>query len=256
MSGLPLIVPDWDVPARVRAYVTTRAGGVSQAPYDSLNLGAHVGDEPEAVSHNRQRLCEALELPAEPLWLEQVHGHAVARAGDIGGSLPCADASVSRQAGEVCVVMTADCLPVLFCSDRGDGVAAAHAGWRGLHGGILEATVEAMLGDGGSAGHILAWLGPAIGPDAFEVGGEVRDAFVQKLGESDEVLAAFRPSATVDGQARFLADLYALARITLGRVGVSRISGGEFCTYRDRERFYSYRRDGVTGRMASLIWIE
>ncbi len=243
---LPLIFPEWPAPGNVRACATTRSGGVSLPPYDSLNLGDHVGDEPAAVAQNRQRLLEQLQLPAPPRWLRQVHGIEVAR---LAGALPQtpleADAAATAAPGVVCAVMTADCLPVLFCDRRGTVVAAAHAGWRGLLNGVLEATVAAMRVPGAE---ILAWLGPAIGPEAFEVGDEVRDAFISLASPAQP---AFRPH----GPGKWLADIYLLARHRLQGCGVTAISGGDYCTYRDAARFYSYRRDGRTGRMASLIWL-
>jgi len=238
------IVPDWPAPAAVRALSTTRAGGVSLAPYASLNLGAHVGDDPARVAENRARLRRL--LPAEPRWLNQVHGSAVVDAAAVAG-LPDADAAFSRKPGAVCVVMTADCLPVLLCDRAGTVVAAAHAGWRGLHGGVVEATVAAM---GVAPGELIAWLGPAIGPQAFEVGGEVRAAFVAADGRAE---AAFRPAAQAG---KWLADLYLLARQRLAALGVSAVHGGDCCTVGEADRFFSYRRDGVTGRMASLIWLD
>lgn len=237
------IVPDWPAPASVRALSTTRAGGVSTGPYRSLNLGMHVGDLPEQVAENRA-LVRRL-LPAEPSWLNQIHGSGVVDAERVVG-VPDADAAVSRQSGAVCVVMTADCLPVLLCDRAGQVVGAAHAGWRGLHGGVIEATVSAM---GVDPSDLLAWLGPAIGPDAFEVGGEVRDAFVSDCTQSAD---AFRPARQGD---KWLANIYLLARQRLGRLGVTAVYGGDTCTVRDSERFFSYRRDGVTGRMGSFVWL-
>ncbi len=240
---MELILPDWPAPAKVRALSTTRAGGVSAGPYASLNLGDHVGDDPAAVAENRARVRN--RLPAEPLWLKQVHLADVADA-DSASGVPEADASVARQPGKACAVLTADCLPLLLCDRAGAVVAAAHAGWRGLAEGVIEAAVEAMKV---SPGEVLAWLGPAIGPAAFEVGGEVRDAFL-----------AFDPAAAAAFVARengkWLADIFHLARLRLGKIGVTAVYGGGVCTYSDAERFYSYRRDGATGRMASLIWIE
>lgn len=236
--------PDWPAPAQVRAASTLRHGGFSRAPYESLNLGAHVGDAPEDVRANRRALTRALALGREPLWLTQVHGTAVADADAAPGCE--ADAVVATRPGEVCAVLTADCLPVLFTTVRGDAVAAAHAGWRGLYAGVLERTVERM-GAGGA--DILAWLGPAIGPSAFEVGNEVREAFVEK---DEGAAAAFAPSRP----GHWLADLYRLARRRLESVGVMAVYGGGLCTFSEPERFFSYRRDGRTGRMASLVWIE
>jgi len=235
----------WPAPAHVRTASTLRRGGVSATPFDTLNLGGHVGDVPDAVQRNRQRLHQALQLPSEPCWLNQVHGTRVVEA-DVWTTPPQADACIARSAGQVCVVMTADCLPVLFCSREGDRVAAAHAGWRGLAGGVLQSTVSS-LGLPGS--QLMAWLGPAIGPEAFEVGDEVRIAFTAQDAAAAQ---AFRPSHRVG---YWLADLYLLARQDLQRLGVHAIYGGEGCTYSDEARFFSYRRDQRTGRMASLIWL-
>lgn len=241
---LDLIIPDWPAPERVRAVTTTRGGGVSLPPYDSLNLGDHVGDEPAAVEANRRRLSEALTLPAEPGWLRQVHGTCSVDAAE--GAEACeADAAYTHRPGVVCAVLTADCLPVLLCDSNGTSVAAVHAGWRGLLNGVIEQTINNM----GASSPLFAWLGPAIGPQAFEVGDEVRQAFV---ADDAGAAAAFVPSPA----GRWLADIYALARLRLQRSGVSKISGGEYCTYTDAGRFYSYRRDGCTGRMASLIWLS
>ena len=237
------IVPDWPAPAQVRALVTTRAGGVSVAPYAGLNLGDHVGDDRVSVAQNRAILRAA--LPAEPVWLKQVHGIAVLDADSSIASTE-ADASVTRQASRVCAVLTADCLPVLFCDDQGSVVAAAHAGWRGLAGGMLEATVAAMQVPADS---VMAWLGPAIGAQAFEVGDEVREAFVAVQPQASAAFVAQR-------RGKWLADIYALARLRLQGIGVTRIYGGGACTYSEAARFYSYRRDGATGRMASLIWLH
>lgn len=237
------IVPEWPAPACVRSLVTTRNGGVSTGPYASLNLGLHVGDDPVAVAANRARLRE--HLPAEPAWLNQVHGTCTVLA-DAADRVPNADASFTRRRGVVCAVMTADCLPVLFADDDGTVVAVAHAGWRGLAAGVLEATIAAMEIP---PTRLHAWLGPAIGPQAFEVGAEVRSAFVADLPES---AAAFMPGDT----GKWLADIYTLARLRLRRAGVDSLHGGGLCTVSDAARFYSYRRDGTTGRMASLIWLE
>lgn len=239
------IVPDWPAPASVRALMTTRGGGVSQGPYASLNPATHVGDDPAAVAENRRRLRAG--LPGEPLWLNQVHGVAVAGFAENASSLPTADASVARRPGQVCAVLTADCLPVLFCDRAGSVVAAAHAGWRGLAAGVLEATVAAMQVP---AGEVVAWLGAAIGPDAFEVGEEVRETFV---ATHPLTVGAFRPARASQ---KWLADIYAIARIRLAAVGVGEVHGGGLCTVGDATRFYSYRRDGATGRMASLIWLD
>jgi YfiH family protein len=242
-TPIELIRPDWPAPSRVHACTSTRVGGVSAPPCDGLNLAAHVGDDPAAVRENRDRLADFLELPAPPRWLDQVHGTRVQRPGDADA---CADAAYADRPGDVCVVMTADCLPVLLTTVRGDAVAAAHAGWRGLLAGVLEGTVRQFAAP---AGEMLAWLGPAIGPGAFEVGDEVRDAFV-----AEDAAAA---SGFVAGRrGHWLADLYGLARRRLWRAGVTRVYGGHWCTHGDAQRFFSYRRDGRTGRMASLIWIQ
>ena len=258
MAALPAIVPHWPgLPANVGALSTTRAGGVSLAPYDDgqggggLNLGVHVADDPSHVAQNRARL--AAMLPAQPAWLNQVHGVAVADAASLAGQVPDADASVASDPGVVCLVMTADCLPVLFSSKDGQVVAAAHAGWRGLANGVLQRTVQAMRQRG--AGDILAWLGPAIGPQQFEVGQEVLQTFLDGALDAAERQAfqtAFNAIAGKPG--KYLADLYALGRLMLAREGVTQVAGGEYCTVSDAARFYSYRRDGVTGRQASLIW--
>ena len=237
------IEPDWPAPPRVRGLVTTRNGGVSTGPYASMNLGLHVGDSVADVQRNRALLRRC--LPSEPAWLEQVHGVAVTDA-DRAGAPVCADASVARRPGAVCAVMTADCLPVLFCNDEGSVVAAAHAGWRGLAAGVLDATLARM---GVPAATVMAWLGPAIGPAAFEVGDEVREAFVA----ADPATAiAFRPAA---GAGKWMADLFLLARLRLVRLGVVRAYGGGICTYASRERFFSYRREGITGRFVSMVWL-
>lgn len=234
------LTPDWPAPANVRSCVTTRAGGVSLPPYDSLNLGLHVGDVPEAVQHNRAQLQH---LGCEPAWLEQVHGIDVVKAQP--SKVAVADASWTDQPRIACTVMTADCLPALFCDRQGRYVAAAHAGWRGLVGGVLEATVQTLPV---AAESVLVWLGPAIGPQAFEVGAEVCQAFVSLQPETAQ---AFVPSANAG---RYLADLYLLARLRLAAIGVTAVYGGGACTFND-PRFYSYRRQAVTGRFASLIWL-
>lgn len=238
-----MILPDWPASVRVKGLMTTRAGGVSQAPWAGLNLGDHVGDDPEHVAANRARLRQ--QLPNEPAWLRQVHSARVVETGREPN--PEADAAFTRQPVQVCAVLTADCLPVLFCDRAGSVVAAAHAGWRGLAGGVLEATVAAMQVP---PGEVLAWMGAAIGPQAFEVGDEVREAFV---AQHDETSEAFVPQPA---PGKWLADIYRLARIHLNRAGVQAIYGGGRCTFNESDAFYSYRRDGVTGRMASLIWLE
>lgn len=237
------LCPDWPAPASVRALQTTRLGGTSPAPWASFNLGDHVQDEPTRVQLHRASL--QAHLPAAPAWLNQVHGTQVVDVAQYHGPV-AADAAWAGRPGLVCAVMTADCLPVLFCDRSGQVVAAAHAGWRGLLDGVLEATLKAMPVP---AREIMAWLGPAIGPSAFEVGEEVRAAFVARDAAA---AAAFQPSP----QGRWLADIYCLARQRLSAQGVSAIYGGQWCTVSDPGRFFSYRRDGQTGRMASLIWLD
>jgi hypothetical protein len=246
------LIPCWPAPPNVKALQTTRNGGVSAAPYASLNLGDHVGDAPLAVARNRS-LLEPL-LPGEPVWLKQEHGTAVVDAAS-AACLPQADGCVSSRAGAVCAVMTADCLPVLLCDGKGSVVGAAHAGWRGLCDGVIEQTVRAMNVPPDT---LMAWLGPAIGARAFEVGAEVRAAFTARHPVAD---AAFAPSPRLPQTGKgigdkWLADLYALARQRLNALGIARIYGGDLCTYTDGERFFSYRRDGATGRMGTFIWLE
>jgi len=244
-ADFPLLLPDWPASARVRSAVSLRAGGVSLASYGSLNLGVHVGDDLACVTQNRERLRAALQLPSEPVWLKQVHGTAVAQLPAKADTLE-ADAACSTSVDTVCAILTADCLPVLFCDEAGTVVAAAHAGWRGLLNGVLESTVQSM---NRPSSQLLAWLGPAIGPQAFEVGSEVREAFVARDAAATQAFIAGAPG-------KYQADLYLLARQRLQKVGIERITGGDLCTYNDAERFYSYRRDGVTGRMATLIWLQ
>ena len=243
-TDLEFLLPSWPAPSNVKALSTTRNGGVSTGAYTSLNLGSHVGDDPKNVAQNRVILGK--HLPAEPLWLTQVHGKTVVNA-----ACTCpyaeADAASTRMTNQICTIMTADCLPVLFCDMRGTAVAAAHAGWRGLKAGVLESTVNAMQVP---SHEIMAWLGPAIGPDAFEVGGEVRTAF---LADDKAAERAFRPSTNSE---KWLADLYLLAKQRLGNCGITHIYGGDRCTFTEKETFFSYRRDGNSGRMASLIWLE
>jgi len=236
------IVPDWPAPAIVKSLITTRHGGASSGPFASCNLGLHTGDDIAAVAANRRRLREL--LPAEPKWLDQVHGNAVVIADDVSG-VPAADASIARRPDTVCAVMMADCLPVLLCDRNGGAVGIAHAGWRGLAAGVIENTVHAI---GLPPGHMLAWLGPAIGPAAFEVGADVRDAF---LSDAAAAASAFVPA----GMDKWRADLFLLARQRLARCGVTQIHGGGLCTVSDPARFYSHRRDRITGRMAALIWL-
>lgn len=237
------IIPDWPVPASVRAIATTRGGGVSTGAYAGLNLGDHVGDNPVDVAQNRTLLRD--HLPADPKWLKQVHGATVAYADNLREVVE-ADAAIAHAVHTVCAVLTADCLPVLFCDTAGSVVGAAHAGWRGLAAGVLEETVRAMAVP---SAQVLAWMGPAIGAQAFEVGEEVRHVFVADMPAAAD---AFRAA----GPGKWLADIYRLARLRLARIGVTQVYGGGLCTYDEAARFYSYRRDGVTGRMASLIWLD
>ncbi len=249
MSATPhpdWIVPDWPAPGRVRAIVTTRSGGVSTGAYAGLNLGERVGDDPECVSRNRAivRAC----LPAAPQWMRQVHGTAVIDVGTAPTEVKAeveADAAVARTPRQVCAVLTADCLPVLLCDRDGSVVGIAHAGWRGLAAGIIDGVVRAM---NAPPGNLMAYLGPGIGPRTYEVGGEVREVFVR---QDARAAAAFAPRPG----GKYLADLYALARQRLAAAGVGEVHGGEFCTLSEA-RFFSFRRDRNTGRMASLIWIE
>ena len=239
------IIPDWPAPVTVRAVSTIRQGGISPPPYASFNLAEHVGDDPAHIAENRRRLAVMAGFPAEPAWLEQVHGTMVVDAAAVLTPV-AADAAFTREPGRPCVVMTADCLPVLFCDRAGTVVAAAHAGWRGLAGGVLGATVARLATP---PAELLAWLGPAIGPQAFEVGEEVRATFLAlDAGNTD----GFQPSSA----GRRLANLYELARRQLGKLGVAAVYGGEYCTFSEPERFFSYRRELCTGRMATLIWLE
>ncbi len=250
---MEIILPQWGktLPS-VRAIATTRSCGNSLPPYDDgcegagLNFGVHVGDAIEYVQQNRAQIRKY--FPAEPAWLTQVHGTTVLDAAQVQDA-PRADASFTTQPGVVCAILTADCLPVLFADEQGRAVGAAHAGWRGLAGGILENTVAAMHASG--AGNLHAWLGPAIGPQQFEVGDDVVQAFVVK---DAAMQSAFKSMDQRPG--KYLADIYQLARLTLAHVGVTQVAGGKYCTVSERKRFYSFRRDGVTGRMASLIWLE
>ncbi|OXI49389.1 peptidoglycan editing factor PgeF [Burkholderia aenigmatica] len=265
------VQPDWQVSPRVRALITTRDGGLSEGPYGrwqggdalpgGMNLGLHTGDDPAHVAGNRARLL-ALAGQSSAAWLEQVHGAQIVRADEVIAAAPAAaapvqaDASVTDRAGAVCVVMVADCLPVLLCDAQGRAIGAAHAGWRGLAAGIVEQTAARVAAlAGGATDALHAYLGPAIGPQAFEVGADVRDAFLDTAPQSehDETRLAF---VAIDGApGKFLADLYALARLRLARAGVAHVSGGAACTVTEQARFYSYRRDRVTGRMAAAIWL-
>lgn len=243
MSSPQWLEAEWPAPPGVRVLCTTRRGGLSRGVYASLNMGAGGGDDPAAVTRNRERLRDAAMVPAEPVWLRQVHGTTVAVLDELAEPAPVADAAVAFGAERVCTVLTADCLPILLCHRDGDRVGAVHAGWRGLAAGVVEAAV-ARLGD---PDNLMAWLGPAIGPDAFEVGPDVRDAFLALDGTLE---VHFRVSRSD----RWYADLFGLAQARLNGAGVTAVYGGGLCTFHDPARFYSYRRDGGTGRMAALIW--
>jgi polyphenol oxidase len=264
VSILEFVSPKWTVHPRVRAAFTLRSGGVSAAPFNTLNLGTHVGDDPAAVTENRRRVRAELGLPSEPAWLQQVHGARVVDLdADAAGSAPYAgvasvgvgaaaanggaDAAITRRARQVCAILVADCIPVLFAARDGSAVAAAHAGWRGLAGGVLEATVAAL---GCEPSGVSAWLGPGIGQAHFEVGDDVRAAFLSRTACAEEV-AAFERNA----RGRWQCDLALLARLRLARLGVTDVNGGSVCTYADASRFFSFRRDGQCGRMAALIWL-
>jgi YfiH family protein len=235
------ILPNWPAPKNVHALQTNRDGGVSYAPYDSFNLGRHVKDNPMYVAQNRQMLSQF--LPSEPVWLNQVHGINVVDAAQTD-CVPNADASYTNRKNVVCVTMTADCLPILVCDTAGTIVASIHAGWRSLCDGVIEATIAKLPA---KPENLMAWLGPAIGPNAFEVGAEVRAQFMAKDAKSE---SAFKPKGD-----KYLADIYQIATQCLNNLGVTQIYGGGECTYTDEKRFFSFRRDGATGRMASLIWM-
>ena len=238
------IVPDWPAPARVRAFVTTRSGGVSEGAYATMNLGTSSGDDARLVARNREIVREV--LPAAPRWMAQVHGISVLDADAwTADGVPTADAAVTESANRVCAVLTADCMPLLLCDADGRRVAIAHAGWRGLAAGVVENAVDALCAN---PAKVLAWMGPAIGPRAFEVGAEVREAFLAKDARADAAFATKKPG-------KYLADLYALARQRLAALGVTRVSGGDFCTYHEPARFFSYRREKRSGRMGAFIWM-
>lgn len=255
---IDVITPQWPAPLNVGAAITLRSGGCSTAPFEQSNLALHVQDNPQHVAANRQSLVQSLKLPVQPLWLDQVHGTHIVYAPNAGvqgpADTPRADGSYSDRQGTVCAVLTADCLPVLFCDSAGTQVAAAHAGWRGLCGGILRKAVATFKS---SPDQLLAYLGPAIGPQIFEVGGEVLQAFLsqaQSPQHQQAIEAAF--TAREPASDKYLADLYALARAELEASGLSQIYGGDYCSYSDSERFYSYRRESKTGRNGSLIWLR
>jgi len=250
-TELQLITPNWPAPDNVHAVSTTRISGESKGVYAGLNLAQHVGDDPQTVEQNRRQLSTVLALPNEPFWLNQVHQATALNTSTQnkvlkGSVVPDADASFSSQENRVCAVMTADCLPVLICNSQGNKVSAIHAGWRGLAEGVIE---NSIAGLNERPGRLMAWLGPAIGPQAFEVGEEVRCTFVEKFAQAEAAFIQNRPG-------HYLADIYQLARLVLDSVGVKAIYGGEYCTFNDANHFYSYRRDGTTGRQASLIWFS
>jgi polyphenol oxidase len=254
-SAIKKIKPGWVAPEQINAFCTTRDGGVSKSPFDGLNLGLHAGDDPVDVLKNRSIVRS--HLPTEPIWLKQVHGNTVSTPASRASSMrePYeADAAVSNIPNEVLAILTADCMPVLFASKCGNVIGAAHAGWRGLSGGVLENTIQEMraLSPDLMAKDILVWMGPAIGSSAFEVGEDVLEAFSSQ-GQAI-LLSAFKPVAGSSG--KYFADLYMLARDRLHSEGIEFIHGGDFCTFSDRESFFSYRRDKITGRFASLIWIS
>jgi len=235
------IEPDWPAKSNIHAAVTLRSGGLSKGVFQSLNPALHVNDNPETVLANRKTISQMLNLPSAPIWLEQVHSDRVIKI-DKDTALQQADASYTDQAGVVSVIMTADCLPVLLASSDGAEIAAVHAGWRGLLAGVISNTVAMFKSD-----NVIAWLGPAIGPDCFEVGGELKESFVAKSNN-------FGSAFTQTSEGKYLADIYQLARLELAALGITQVYGGDFCTVTDKQRFYSYRRDGETGRMATLIW--
>ncbi|MDG6895827.1 peptidoglycan editing factor PgeF [Volucribacter amazonae] len=246
------IIPPWQCPTNVRAFTTTRVGGVSLSPFNSFNLATHVGDKQNSVETNRTLLVQQGQLPHMPVFLQQVHStKVITLPDDLSANIPIADAVYTCQPNQVCLVMTADCLPVLLVNQQGNEVAAVHAGWRGLCEGILEATLAKFRSN---PNQILAWLGPAISQSAFQVGEEVRQQFVER--DPQATLAFVQDKSAVGNQNKFLADLYLLAKQRLNAFGVSNITGGEYCTYRQAEDFFSYRREQQTGRMASLIWFE
>ena len=242
LNNSDFIIPNWPAPKNVKALQTNRDKGVSLAPYNSLNLGSHVGDNPIHVAQNRQMLNQF--LPSEPVWLNQVHGINVVDAANTD-CVPDADASFTTRKNVVCVTMTADCLPILVCDSAGTAVASIHAGWRSLCDGVIEATIAKMQTN---SSDLMAWLGPAIGPNAFEVGAEVREQFMAKDAKAE---LAFKQHND-----KYLADIYQIATQRLNNLGITQIYGGGECTFTDEKRFFSFRRDGATGRMATLIWLE
>lgn len=242
------LVPDWPAPANIHAATTLRTGGVSKEPYLSLNPATHVNDLKECVLQNRKIISDMLSLPAEPAWLDQIHSNHIVKA-EKTATPPKADASYSSESGVVCTVMTADCLPLLICSKDGMKIAAIHAGWRGLLSGVISNSISELTCAPPLAkpADLLVWLGPAIGPKCFEIGIEVREAFVEKS-------KLYKNAFKEQNNGKYLADIYQLARIELSTLGISNIYGGSYCTMTEEDRFFSYRRDNQTGRMATLIW--
>ncbi len=242
-----VLQPDWPAPPQVRAISTTRSGGVSEGCYAGLNLALHVEDDPQHVAQNRQQLMSCINQEQSPVWLEQVHGQRVVDLSLVAqGEVPQADASMSQSAKTgICTVMTADCLPILICNRQGTRVAAAHAGWRGLAEGVIESTIKALQQP---ADQLLVWLGPAIGPEAFEVGDDVREVFLRQHYQTEAAFVKHRPG-------HYMADIYQLARIRLSLMGIESVYGGGYCTFSDADQFFSFRRDGKTGRQASMIWL-
>ncbi len=242
------LVPDWPAPVNIHAATTLRTGGVSKEPYLSLNPATHVNDLTERVLQNQKIISDMLSLPADPIWLDQIHSNRIVKAGKTATPQQ-ADASYSSESGVVCVVMTADCLPLLICSKDGKKIAAIHAGWRGLLSGVISNSISELAGVPPIAKptDLLVWLGPAIGPNCFEIGIEVREAFIEKSKDYEK---AFK----VKNNGKYLADIYQLAKIELNTLGIINIYGGTYCTMTEKDRFFSYRRDNQTGRMATLIW--
>ena len=255
------IIPDWDAPVNIKSLVTTRKGGFSQAPFDSFNLGYHVDDDPACVKQNRRLLAH--QLPSEPVWLNQLHSDVVLDAAElvaaefVADTNTDADGSYTTQNNIVSVVLTADCLPVLMCTRQGDAVTALHAGWRGLANGILErGAMKLLKASGHRPEDLLVWFGPAIGPEKFAVGDEVREEFLSKSQHKELISQCFIAAESDLKKIKWLANIYRLAEYRLSALGIENFSGGNYCTYNNNDLFYSYRRDGKTGRMASLIWIE
>jgi YfiH family protein len=247
VSASGFFIPDWPAPDSVRAIQTTRGGGCSEGSYESFNLGDHVGDDPLNVARNREQLLEVAALPSQPAWLQQVHGVSIVQAGDFA-SPPEADVAWSDERGVVCTVLTADCLPLLVCDRTGSHVAAVHSGWRGMSAGVIESAIGQLFKRGVKADDLLVWLGPAIGPDAYEIDAPVYDAFLAREPACETAFKVSRPG-------HWHLDLYKAARILLARTGVQAVYGGNYCTHSD-EQFFSHRREAPCGRQASLIWLQ